>query len=140
MSSTDQNCGNGGGADTYTGLRIASIFVILATSACGTFFPVLTKRSKCLKVPIGVFESVFSFIFSRLYHAYSVRRFAKYFGSGVIVSSLIYKLWFSSPSVQVATAFIHLLSPALSELGSPCLSAAWQVYVRLTTLVSIFSQ
>ncbi|KAG2068736.1 ZIP-like iron-zinc transporter [Suillus decipiens] len=38
--------------------------------------------------------------------------FAKYFGSGVII----------------ATAFIHLLSPAISELTSPCLSPAWQVY------------
>lgn len=67
--------------------------------------------------------------------------FAKYFGSGVIVSFLVYVSWFSSPSVQVATAFIHLLSPAISELGSSCLSAAWQVYVRLNTIVSsIYSQ
>ena len=40
--------------------------------------------------------------------------FAKYFGSGVII----------------ATAFIHLLAPAYSELTSPCLGAAWQDYVR----------
>lgn len=40
--------------------------------------------------------------------------FAKYFGSGVII----------------ATAFIHLLSPAASdqELGSPCLNDAFQSY------------
>ncbi|KAI0791477.1 ZIP-like iron-zinc transporter [Irpex lacteus] len=38
--------------------------------------------------------------------------FAKYFGSGVII----------------ATAFIHLLDPALDELGSPCLAAEWGVY------------
>ncbi|KAN0088666.1 Zinc/iron permease [Tylopilus felleus] len=91
-SSTD--CSNGGGADTYFSLRIASVFVILATSTFGAFFPVIAKRSKWMKVPNRVFE------------------FAKYFGSGVIV----------------ATAFIHLLSPAISELTSPCLSAAWQVY------------
>ncbi|KAG9312726.1 ZIP-like iron-zinc transporter [Chiua virens] len=94
MSSTTPNCGSGGGADNYTSLRIASVFVILATSTCGTFFPVFAKRTKWLKVPTAVFE------------------FAKYFGSGVIV----------------ATAFIHLLSPAISELTSPCLSAAWQAY------------
>ncbi|KAF8444967.1 ZIP-like iron-zinc transporter [Boletus edulis BED1] len=94
MSSTDVNCGEGGGAYTYTNLRIASIFVIFATSAIGSFFPVLARKSKWLKVPNAVFE------------------FAKYFGSGVIV----------------ATAFIHLLSPALGELGSPCLSPAWQAY------------
>ncbi|KAJ3977954.1 ZIP-like iron-zinc transporter [Lentinula raphanica] len=40
--------------------------------------------------------------------------FAKFFGSGVII----------------ATAFIHLLAPALDELGSPCLSEAWGEYVR----------
>ncbi|KAF8551353.1 ZIP zinc/iron transport family [Imleria badia] len=107
MSST--NCGNGGGADTYTGLRIASVFVILVTSGCGAFFPVLAKRSKWLKVPAGVFN------------------FAKYFGSGVII----------------ATAFIHLLASAISELGSTCLSPAWQIYpyplaLAMLSLFSIF--
>jgi zinc transporter 1/2/3 len=29
---------------------------------------------------------------------------------------------------QIATAFVHLLSPAFSELGSPCLNATWQGY------------
>ncbi|KAF8134345.1 ZIP-like iron-zinc transporter [Boletus edulis] len=84
MSSTDVNCGEGGGAYTYTNLRIASIFVIFATSAIGSFFPVLARKCKWLKVPNAVFE--------------------------------------------IATAFIHLLSPALGELGSPCLSPAWQAY------------
>ncbi|KAH8924432.1 ZIP zinc/iron transport family [Atractiella rhizophila] len=37
---------------------------------------------------------------------------AKYFGSGVII----------------ATAFIHLLTPAFEELGSECLSGAWTTY------------
>lgn len=139
MSSAPQDCGNGGGADTYTGLRIGSVFVILATSTCGAFFPVLAKRTRWLKVPTGVFESVsssrFFFFFFRLDRAYSARRFAKYFGSGVIVSSLIYGVWFSSPSVQIATAFIHLLASGISELGSTCLSPAWQEYVRLSKLV-----
>ncbi|KAJ8590146.1 ZIP zinc/iron transport family [Rhizopogon salebrosus TDB-379] len=50
--------------------------------------------------------------------------FAKFFGSGVII----------------ATAFIHLLSPALDELGSPCLSPAWQQYPYALALamLSIF--
>ena len=39
-------------------------------------------------------------------------RFAKFFGSGVII----------------ATAFIHLLAPAFEELGSECLSGAWTDY------------
>ncbi|KAI0342402.1 ZIP-like iron-zinc transporter [Trametopsis cervina] len=50
--------------------------------------------------------------------------FAKYFGSGVII----------------ATAFIHLLSPALDELGSPCLDPAWAVYpyALAIAMLSIF--
>ncbi|KAJ7117455.1 ZIP-like iron-zinc transporter [Mycena epipterygia] len=55
----------------------------------------------------------------------SVFDFAKYFGSGVII----------------ATAFIHLLSPGLAELSSPCLSPAWleYPYALALCLMSIFS-
>jgi len=54
----------------------------------------------------------------------AVFNFAKYFGSGVII----------------ATAFIHLLDPAISALGSPCLSAAWgdYPYALALALLSIF--
>lgn len=50
--------------------------------------------------------------------------FAKYFGSGVII----------------ATAFIHLLSPAISELSSPCLPSGWSdyPYAFALCLLSIF--
>ncbi|KAI0339452.1 ZIP-like iron-zinc transporter [Trametopsis cervina] len=49
---------------------------------------------------------------------------AKYFGSGVII----------------ATAFIHLLDPAIQALNSPCLSPAWSEYPYALglTLISIF--
>ncbi|KAH7922321.1 ZIP zinc/iron transport family [Leucogyrophana mollusca] len=103
------NCSSGGGANTYTNLRIASVFIILASSSFGALFPVIARRTSWLHVPKGVFE------------------FAKYFGSGVII----------------ATAFIHLLSPALDELSSPCLSPAWQEYpyalaLAMLSLFSIF--
>ncbi|KAL6306137.1 ZIP-like iron-zinc transporter [Sparassis latifolia] len=102
-------CGDGGGADTYFGLRVASVFIIMATSAVGALFPVLTRRTQWLNaiVPTSVFQT------------------AKYFGSGVII----------------ATAFIHLLSPAMAELGSPCLAPAWQNYPYALgiSLVSIFA-
>ncbi|KAI5995056.1 Zinc/iron permease [Pisolithus albus] len=94
MSSSDVNCGSGGGADTYTGLRIASVFIILVGSGFGALFPVFARRSSWLHVPEPIYE------------------FAKYFGSGVII----------------ATAFIHLLSSGITELSSPCLSPAWQLY------------
>ncbi|KAF9218627.1 ZIP-like iron-zinc transporter [Gyrodon lividus] len=109
MSSSDVDCGNGGGADSYTSLRIASVFIVLVGSSFGALFPVIAKKTQWLHVPDGVFD------------------FAKYFGSGVII----------------ATSFIHLLSPALDELGSSCLSPAWQQYpyalaLAMLSLFSIF--
>ncbi|CCM04165.1 uncharacterized protein FIBRA_06327 [Fibroporia radiculosa] len=109
MSAND--CGSGGGAQTYTGLRIASIFIILGTSMFGALFPVVARRVPWLRVHI---PSTMFLI-------------AKYFGSGVIV----------------ATAFIHLLDPALQELSSPCLSPAWQEYpyalaISLGSIFGIF--
>ncbi|WOO85909.1 Zinc-regulated transporter 2 [Vanrija pseudolonga] len=47
--------------------------------------------------------------------------FAKFFGSGVII----------------ATAFIHLLAPAFQELGSPCLTGAWQEYTFAPAIAMI---
>ncbi|KAG7443574.1 ZIP-like iron-zinc transporter [Guyanagaster necrorhizus] len=101
------NCGSGGGADSYFGLRVASIFIILVGSSSGALFPVLARRSTWLHVPTAVFD------------------FAKYFGSGVII----------------ATAFIHLLAPALDELQSECLAQGWQTYPYALALcmLSIFS-
>ncbi|KAJ6546052.1 ZIP-like iron-zinc transporter [Mycena vulgaris] len=107
--SSDSECGHLQNPDTYFGLRVASVFVILACATTGTLFPVLAKKSTWLHVPKSVFE------------------FAKYFGSGVII----------------ATAFIHLLAPGLEELGSDCLSPAWQEYpyalaLCLLSIMSIF--
>ncbi|KAG0148866.1 hypothetical protein CROQUDRAFT_669568 [Cronartium quercuum f. sp. fusiforme G11] len=51
------------------GLRVAAIFIILATSLFGTLFPILTRRSTLFVVPPGLYE------------------FAKYFGSGVIIAT-----------------------------------------------------
>lgn len=51
------------------GLRVAAIFIILATSLFGTLFPILTRRSKLIVLPTAVYE------------------FAKYFGSGVIIAT-----------------------------------------------------
>lgn len=56
--SDELNCGQGGGADTHTGLRIASVFIILVSSGTGALFPVLAKRSSWLQVPSSVFKLV----------------------------------------------------------------------------------
>ena len=53
-------------------------------------------------------------------------RFAKFFGSGVII----------------ATAFIHLLASSFSELGDPCLSTFWDVnypWSAAFSMISVFS-
>ena len=67
------NCGAGGGDHSDTGLRIAAIFIILAGSLAGALFPVLAKKTKWLgdRIPQPVFDA------------------AKYFGSGVIVRSIL---------------------------------------------------
>lgn len=70
------DCGSGGGDTGSTGLRIASVFIIMTGSMFGALFPVLARRTRWLSpmVPKGVFD------------------FAKYFGSGVIVSSRLPKI------------------------------------------------
>ena len=77
------NCGAGGGRDTHFGLRIGSIFIILVGATGGALFPVLVKRSKRINLPGYIFEYVHPF--ASLSPRLIPRRFAKYFGSGVIV-------------------------------------------------------
>lgn len=70
------NCSNQPG-EVYTGsigLRIGAIFVILASSAFTTLFPIVTRRVPKLIVPSAVFN------------------FAKYFGSGVIIATSLMHL------------------------------------------------
>lgn len=51
-----EECLAGGGADTFLNLRIAAVFIILATSTTGALFPVLARRSSWLHVPKPIFE------------------------------------------------------------------------------------
>jgi len=53
---SDINCSPGGGADTYFGLRVGSIFIVLVGSTFGALFPVLAKASSWLKMPRAVYE------------------------------------------------------------------------------------
>ncbi|KAJ7106568.1 hypothetical protein C8R44DRAFT_885854 [Mycena epipterygia] len=81
--SSDLDCGNLNNPNTFFGVRVASVFVILICGTGGTLLPVLAKR------------------------------FAKYFGSGVIV----YR-------DSVHTSIV----PGIDELSSPCLAPRWQEY------------
>lgn len=76
-------------------MRIASIFIVFVASIIGALFPILARRhSRWLRIPRYGFE------------------IAKFFGSGVIIS----------------TAFMHLLSPGVGSLASDCLSEPWHRY------------
>ncbi|KAL0060416.1 hypothetical protein AAF712_012785 [Marasmius tenuissimus] len=75
----------------------------------------------------------------------SLFEFAKYFGSGVIVRSRSFSDGKQPPTslinaFQIATAFIHLLAPALEAFESECLGEAWSDYPYALALcmLSIF--
>jgi zinc transporter 1/2/3 len=102
-------CENSNEYDGNIGLRISAIFVILIGSTAGAIFPILANRFRSLGMPGWTF-----FI-------------AKYFGSGVIVS----------------TAFIHLLAPAHEALTNPCLTGSiveypWVEAIMLMTIIVLF--
>lgn len=95
--------------DGRMGLRISSIFVILLGSAIGVFFPVISSRTTLFKLPWWCFFT------------------ARYFGSGVIIS----------------TAFIHLLAEAAESLTTECLGGTfleypWAEGICLMALFAIF--
>ncbi|GAA5899337.1 hypothetical protein JCM5296_007537 [Sporobolomyces johnsonii] len=87
QSDGDPSCGSGSPYSGRLGLRVAAIFIILVTSALGTLFPVVSRRSK---LPVS----------ERVYQA------AKYFGSGVIIATAFIHL--------LAPAFDALTSPCLT--------------------------
>ncbi|KAJ7580254.1 ZIP-like iron-zinc transporter [Mycena floridula] len=116
-------CGFPQDGQSYFALRVASVFIILFTSTLGAIFPILAKRSRWVNAPKAVFQ------------------FVKYFGSGVIVRLQIRVSVSPYLALQIATAFIHLLSPALTTLGSQCLPKDWSAfpYAIVLCLFSIFS-
>ncbi|GAA5820536.1 hypothetical protein JCM11251_003037 [Rhodosporidiobolus azoricus] len=100
-------CGSGSPYDGRLGLRVGAIFIILSTSAFGTLFPIISRRSR-LAIPELVYKAF------------------KFFGSGVII----------------ATALVHLLTPAFESLGSECLAeTGWSEYpyAAAICLASIFA-
>ncbi|KAM7192766.1 Zinc/iron permease [Naviculisporaceae sp. PSN 640] len=102
-------CERTAASSDYWGLRIASIFIILAGSGLGAILPVWLARTSKLRVPQACF-----FV-------------AKYFGSGVIL----------------ATAWMHLLSPASDNLRDECLADRlpeydWAMAIALMTVMVMF--
>ncbi len=108
----------GNGYDGRIGARVSALFVILIVSTAATFFPVIAER-----VNTGHKMKWFKMP-TYLY------LFARYFGAGIII----------------ATAFIHLLDPAYSEIGpDTCVGQtghwadyAWCPAIVLTSVMMIF--
>lgn len=132
------NCGEGGGDDAFLGLRVASVFIILGCSCTGALFPVLAKRSTWLHVPAPMFKCVMFTLMNVFSNVYSPMKLRKVlwlwrhrgFPTGC------FRLPLSNCSFQIATGFIHLLDPGIQELTSPCLSPAFQEYVRCHFFIS----
>ena len=104
------DCSGGVVVLTNKGLRIASVFIILASSAIGVFLPIFLARQTKMPVPKLTF-----FI-------------CKYFGTGVII----------------ATAWMHLLAPAVENLGDPCLADRlggypWALAIPLMVVMVMFA-
>ncbi|KOS16964.1 Zinc-regulated transporter 2 [Escovopsis weberi] len=94
---------------SHRGLRIGSIFIIMAASLVGALLPVFLSRQHKMHVPKFTF-----FI-------------CKYVGTGVII----------------ATAWMHLLDPAIDNLSDPCLEARlgdypWALAIGLMTVMVMF--
>jgi solute carrier family 39 (zinc transporter), member 1/2/3 len=91
------------------GLRVASIFILLAASLLGALLPIFSSRGSLLPMPRSLF-----FI-------------CKHTGTGVII----------------ATAWMHLLSPAVEALHHKCLAARlgdydWAFAIGLMTVMAMF--
>ncbi|KAH6689870.1 zinc-regulated transporter 2 [Plectosphaerella plurivora] len=92
---------------TNLGLRIASIFIILAAALLGALLPVFLAKSK-----------------RDLHRTFFV---CKFIGTGVII----------------ATAWMHLMAPAVEALGNECLVPRlgeydWAFFIGLFTVLTMF--
>ncbi len=115
------------------GLRVASVFIILVSSLLGVLLPMALARAArsadAQNNDSKQDDSRRQGPNHRLRRQLSKQAFfvAKYFGTGVIL----------------ATAFIHLLSPANTELNDPCLADTlpdydWAQGIALMTVVAMF--
>lgn len=109
MADETENCSGEAVDLSHRGLRIASIFIIMAASFFGVVIPIILAQQRKLHVPKLTF-----FI-------------CKFVGTGVII----------------ATAWLHLLAPAVENLGDPCLvprlgEYPWPFAIALWTVLLMF--
>ncbi|OWP01395.1 hypothetical protein B2J93_2805 [Marssonina coronariae] len=125
------DCASGNDYDGRLLLRISSIFVIGFGSCLGMLVYKYTTPVPAVTIPaddrIGALVPIALARTQRMHVSPVAFFIAKYFGSGVII----------------ATAFIHLLTPATEALQSPCLSGlitnySWAEGIALMTIFSMF--
>ncbi|GAA6060008.1 hypothetical protein JCM10212_001166 [Sporobolomyces blumeae] len=102
-------CGNTSPYNGNMGLRVGAIFIILATSAVGTLFPIVSRRTR---LPLS----------EKVYLAF------KMFGSGVLVATAFIHL--------LAPAFDALTSPCLSGTWT---EYDWAPALSMVAVFSIFT-
>ncbi|KAF9007211.1 ZIP zinc/iron transport family [Cyathus striatus] len=103
-------CSGADNPDTFFGLRVASVFIILIGSTCGALFPVLARRSTFINVPPIAFD------------------FAKYFGSGVIIATGFIHLL--DPGIDALTS--PCLDPAWLDYPYPlalCMLSIFSIFI-----------
>ncbi|GAA6021039.1 hypothetical protein JCM8202_003823 [Rhodotorula sphaerocarpa] len=101
-------CGAGSPYNGQIGLRVGGIFIILGTSAAGTLFPIISRRSR-LRVPEYAFNGM------------------KWFGSGIIVATAFIHL--------LAPAFDALGSDCL---GGAWKTYDWAPAIAMVAVFGIF--
>jgi solute carrier family 39 (zinc transporter), member 1/2/3 len=117
-------CPSGNDYDGDFNLRLSAVFVIFFGSFFGAWFPVFVARRKGLDIRGYAAASFIAKVGLRFREWRPSADHKQYFGSGVII----------------ATAFIHLLSPANDALRNPCLTGAITKYdwVEGICLIVIF--
>ncbi|KAJ1816037.1 hypothetical protein LPJ75_002159, partial [Coemansia sp. RSA 2598] len=103
------------GAEWDNDWHIASLFIIIGTSAVGAFLPIISQTTRMFKGGFGVPGFII--------------QLGQFFGAGVVI----------------ATAFIHLFPTASLSLASPCLGTfadrygAWASLIAMTTVFTMHS-
>ncbi|GAA5983181.1 hypothetical protein JCM10908_000186 [Rhodotorula pacifica] len=105
---SDEACSGSSPYNGQIGLRVGGIFIILCTSAAGTLFPIISRRSS-LRVPEWAFNGM------------------KWFGSGIIVATAFIHL--------LAPAFDALSSPCL---GGAWKEYDWAPAIAMSSVFGIF--
>ncbi len=101
------------------GARISALFVILITSTCTTFFPVIATRSRRFRIPLYVYL------------------FARYFGAGVIIATAFIHLLDPAYEEIGPASCVGMTGGWAEYTWPPCLAL---IMVMLTFLLDFLAE